>query len=201
MQKGSVGDRVTPTWITRRDLPLDDEEGKERSKEEICLISRDRAGEFARGARAETFAERTERPTSPGILTPYETSLRTRWAEGERNARGLFHVLPARGSPGSHMTIERFLLGLRRMEHQGREVSHAAPSVDLRPPRAVGLMLHRSSDLTKEESLALSQVCQLHPQVRHLNALFQQFAQMLRHRRGEERDQWLHAAFHSGIPQ
>ena len=35
MQKGSVGDRVTPTWITRRDLPLDDEEGKERSKEEI----------------------------------------------------------------------------------------------------------------------------------------------------------------------
>src|SRR3989440_573584 len=78
-----------------------------------------------RYARAETFPERTERPTSPGILTPYETSLRTRWAEGERNAVGLFHELTARGSPGSRMTIERFLLGLRRMEQQGIEVSHA----------------------------------------------------------------------------
>ena len=31
----SVGDRVTPTWITFRDAQFDDEERKERSKEEI----------------------------------------------------------------------------------------------------------------------------------------------------------------------
>jgi transposase len=62
-------------------------------------------------------------------------------------------------------------------------------------------MLRRSSDLTKEESLALEQVCQLHPQVKLLNALFQPFAQMRRERRGEELDQWLHAAFHAGIPE
>ena len=30
----SVGERVTPTWSTFRDLPFDDEEGKERLKEE-----------------------------------------------------------------------------------------------------------------------------------------------------------------------
>ena len=29
------GNLVTPTWITLRELPFDDEEGKERSKEEI----------------------------------------------------------------------------------------------------------------------------------------------------------------------
>src|SRR6266487_6591433 len=33
--QGSVGDLVTPTWITFRDLPFDEEERKERSKEEI----------------------------------------------------------------------------------------------------------------------------------------------------------------------
>jgi hypothetical protein len=33
--QGSVGDRVTPTWITHLDLPFDDEECEERSKEEI----------------------------------------------------------------------------------------------------------------------------------------------------------------------
>src|SRR5438270_213421 len=36
--QGSVGDLVTPTWITFRDLPFDEEERKERSKEEICRL-------------------------------------------------------------------------------------------------------------------------------------------------------------------
>src|SRR5579859_6224929 len=62
-------------------------------------------------------------------------------------------------------------------------------------------MLSRPDALTEEESMALQQVCQIHSQVKRLNALFQQFAQMLRDRRGEELDQWLHAAFHSGIPE
>lgn len=99
------------------------------------------------------------------------------------------------------MTIERFLLGLRRIEQQGIEVSQAATSVELTPRRAVGLMLRAGIDLSEEERQTLGQVCQTHPQVKRLNGLFQQFAQMLRDRRGDELDQWLHAAFHSGIPE
>jgi len=154
-----------------------------------------------RYARAETFPERGERPTRPGILAPYETYLRARWREGERNAVGLFREVTTRGYVGSRMTIERFLLGLRRMEHQGIEVSKAATSIELTPRRAVGLMLSRTIDLTEEERMALKQVCQMHPQVHRLNALFQQFTQMLRDRRGEDLDQWLHAAFHADIPE
>jgi transposase len=154
-----------------------------------------------RYARAETFPERAEQPARPGILAPYETYLRTRWREGERNAVGFFRELTARGYTGSRMTIERFLLGLRRMERQGIEVSKAATSVELTPRRAVGLMLSRPLDLTNEERMALQQVCQIHPNVNRLNVLFQQFAQMLRDRRGEELDQWLHTAFHAGIPE
>jgi t-SNARE complex subunit (syntaxin) len=41
-------------------------------------------------------------------------------------------------------------------------------------------MLRSGIDLTEEEQTALRQVCQIHPQVKRLNALFQQFAQMLR---------------------
>jgi transposase len=99
------------------------------------------------------------------------------------------------------MTIERFLLGLRRMEQQGIEVSQEATSVELTPRRTTGLMLRSGIDLAEEERMALGQVCQIHPQVKRLNALFQQFAQMLRDRRGEELDQWLHTAFHAGIPE
>jgi Transposase and inactivated derivatives len=154
-----------------------------------------------RYARAKTFPERTDRPARPGILALHETYLRTRWTEGERNAVGLFRELTARGYAGSRMTVERFLLGLRRMEQQGIEVSKTATSVELTPRRAVGLMLSRPIDLTDEERMALKQVCQIHPHVNHLKALFQQFAQMLRDRRGEELDQWLYAAFHSGLPE
>ncbi len=127
---------------------------------------------------AKTFPERTERPARPGILAPYETYLRRRWREGERNAVGLFREVMARGYTGSRMTIERFLLGLRRMEQQGIKVSKTTTTVELTPRRAVGLMLRCPSDLTNEESMALGQVCQIHPQVKHLNALFQQFAHM-----------------------
>lgn len=154
-----------------------------------------------RYARAETFPERAERPTRPVILAPYETYLRTCWVEGERNAVGLFRELTDRGYTGSRMTIERFLLGLRRMEQQGIEVKQAATSVELTPRRAVGLMLRSGIELDEEERMALRQICQTHPQVKRLNALFQQFAQMLRDRRGEDLDQWLRAAFHSGIPE
>ena len=99
------------------------------------------------------------------------------------------------------MSVERVLLGLRRMEREGIEVSKAATSVELTPRRAVGLMLRRAIDLSEEESMARSSLCQLHPHINHLNTLFQQFVQMLRDRHGEELDQWLQAAFHAGIPE
>lgn len=87
------------------------------------------------------------------------------------------------------------------MEQQGMEVSQAATSVELTPRRAVGLMLRSGIDLTEEERMSLRQVGQIHPQIKRLNALFQQFAQMLRDRQGEDLDQWLQAAFHAGIPE
>jgi len=50
-----------------------------------------------RSAQAESFPEKSERPVSPGILAPYEISLRTRFLEGERNGLGLFREIVARG--------------------------------------------------------------------------------------------------------
>jgi transposase len=80
-------------------------------------------------------------------------------------------------------------------------VSQAATSIELTPRRAVGLMLSPPIGLTEEECLALRQACLTHPQVKRPDALFQQFAQMLRERRGENLYQWLQTAFHAGIPE
>ena len=80
-------------------------------------------------------------------------------------------------------------------------MSKVATTVEMTPRRAVGLMVHRSADLIEEKHTALQQVCQLHPQVPRVCTLLQQFAQIVRERRGEELDQWRQAAFHSGIPE
>lgn len=154
-----------------------------------------------RYARADRFPEKPERPVTPGILAPYETYLRTRFLEGERNGLGLFREIVARGYTGSRMTVERFLLGLRAMERQGREIAQGATTKEMTPHRTVGLLLHREEELTAEEKVALDQVCQLHPQIKRISALFHLFTHMLRERRGEELDEWLHAAFHAGIPE
>ncbi len=65
-----------------------------------------------RSARAERLPEKLENPGSPRILAHYETSLRTRFLEGERNRGGLFHEMTAQRYSGSRMTVERFLRGL-----------------------------------------------------------------------------------------
>lgn len=62
-------------------------------------------------------------------------------------------------------------------------------------------MLRREEELTGEEKTTLNHVCQLHPHINRVYALFQFFAQMLRERRGEEPDERLHAAFHAGISE
>lgn len=68
------------------------------------------------------------------------------------------------------------------------------------PRRALTLMLQRQEKLTEAQRSDLEEVCQLHPQIRLAYSLLEQFAQMLRNRRGEELDLWLQAAFHSGLP-
>jgi transposase len=138
-----------------------------------------------RYAKADRFPEKPERPVSSGILAPYETYLRTRFLEGENNVLGLFREIVARGYLGSRMTVQRFIQGLRTMQKLGMEISQEATTKEMTPHRAVGLMLQREEDLTPEEKLALEQVCQLHPHIKRVYALFQQFTQMLRERRGE----------------
>ena len=84
------------------------------------------------------------------------------------------------------MAVERFLQALHLMEHQGLAVSKAATTAEMTPRRAIGLMLRRRETLTKEKSMALGQVCQLHPHINRAHALFQQCVQMLRFHSGEE---------------
>lgn len=158
-------------------------------------------GTVIRYARAEHFPERPEQPARPGLLAAYETYLKTRFLQGERNGVGLWRELVADGYTGSRMTVERFLLGLRVMEQQGREIAPTTSTKEMTPHRVVGLMLRPDEKQTKEEKIVLKQVCQLHSDVDQVQRLFQHFIQMVRQRRGEDLEQWLDAAFSSGIAE
>ncbi len=99
------------------------------------------------------------------------------------------------------MAVVRYVLGLRQLEEQGTELAQTAHTVALTPRLLVGLLLHHQEDLTSQEQQALTQALQSNVQVQRGATLFQQFLQMVRTRHGEELDEWLHAAFHAGIPE
>jgi len=62
-------------------------------------------------------------------------------------------------------------------------------------------MLRRSADLTPEEKMTLTQMCQVHPHVEYLNTSLQHFLSMVRHLRGDELEQWIQNALQSTIPE
>lgn len=77
----------------------------------------------AQWVKADAFPELMPAAPRPSILTPSVPYLQARYLEGERNGVGLFCELVTRGYPGSRMTVERFLLGLRALEQQGVPIS------------------------------------------------------------------------------
>ncbi len=155
----------------------------------------------AQWVKADTFPELLRTARCPSILTPYVPYLQARYLQGERNGVGLFRELVACGYAGSRMTVERFLQGLRALEQQGQSISSVTTTVEPTPRRTIGLMLRRTEDLTEEETAALKQACQVHPQVHQTQMLLHEFASMLRERRGVDLEQWMAMAFHCGIAE
>lgn len=140
-------------------------------------------------------------PARAGILAPFTRYLAARGPAGERNGVGLYRDIVAQGYTGSRMTVERFLLGLRDLERHGQLPAMLSAPVELTPHRAVGLLLKRTEERTEEETQALLRVGQIHPDLARTQLLMHQFLQILRERHGYELDQWLAAAFHSGVPE
>jgi len=81
------------------------------------------------------------------------------------------------------------------------EITPTAATQEMTPGRAVGFMLRRSADLTPEEKMTLTQMCQVHPHVEYLNTSLQHFLSMVRHLRGDELEQWIQNALQSTIPE
>jgi transposase len=125
-------------------------------------------------------------------LDPYLPYLFQRWAQGCQNIAQLFRELEARGYQGSYASVHDNIV--RRLQFAGRKTpTDASSKMPLLPtPRqAAFLFLRRLEKLRVQEQETLAQLRQIHPELDLAYDLVQQFAQMLRTRRGELLDTWL----------
>lgn len=118
------------------------------------------------------------------ILAPYEPYLLERWKQGYRNGLGLWREIVALGYAGSRGNVSRFVAHLRHEERAGEVLPQ--PGVGLTPRQAMGLVLIRPEDVSRQQRVAIDQLKALHPDVQTAVALWERFAQMLRGATGEE---------------
>jgi transposase len=148
--------------------------------------------------------ERVRMPERGTALTPYRPYLLRRWQEGCRNGRRLWREIHARGFAASYATVARFVAQLRRAERAGQPAASAARQVEAQPPTArqvAGLFVQHPDRRAAWQQAYLAHLQQADDAVATAYALTQDFATMLRERRGASLDGWLASASAGGIPE
>lgn len=132
------------------------------------------------------------------VLARYEDYLVQRWEEGCHNGRQLWREIQAKGYAHGQRTVARFVAELRHGGTPRQPVgTKRSPFASTRGPSARGtalLFLRRPGDRTPEQAAFVAHVCQLDMAIATAYALTQDFASMVRERRGERLDGWIELA-------
>jgi len=135
-------------------------------------------------------------------LDPYLPYIFRRWEEGCHNMARLFEELVAQGYQGSYASVRDNIV--RRLQFDGRKTP-AGPSpkapVLATSRQAAFLFLRCPEKLRGGEQETLVKLRQISPEVDQAYELVQQFAAMLRSRRGDHLDAWLTQVESSKIPE
>ncbi|MDP9373531.1 MAG: ISL3 family transposase, partial [Chloroflexota bacterium] len=135
-------------------------------------------------------------PARRAALDPYRPYLERRWAEGCRNGKRLWREIREQGFAQSYSGVARFVARLRRAERTGQPTSATRRAATRPPtPRQVAMLcLRHPQKRTPAQQAYLDQLQQADEAVASAYTLTQDFAAMLRERRGERLDDWLAAA-------
>ena len=140
----------------------------------------------------------TSAPRRGSALDPHVPYLAGRWEDGCSNARLLFGELRQRGYRGSERSV-------RRLIHTWRENTAPAPVWTAKPPitarQLTSLFMRPRHKLTADELADLHHALDHCDTLRELEELVTGFADMLRHRRGQQLDDWINQAKAGSIPQ
>jgi transposase len=153
-----------------------------------------------RFARAEQFPERQPRHSRPTLLTPYESYLRQRWADGCHTGKVLWREVRERGFQGGYSALAGHL-------KRWREAVGATRTTLPPPPKPVSVrqaswwLLRYDDELTDEEQTAVRTLQAQCPEVRTVRRLAHRFRAMVQHRLARRLTRWLVDAEKSGVPE
>ena len=168
-----------------------------------------------RNLRLPTYPERARHPRKPNSLDRFDPSLRERWAQGYHNALGLWREIQGQGFTGTSRTVSRFVTYLRQQECKQKRRQEHGPDEEGQADRdrrglnvreAVGLLLRHHDDLTEEQQVTRTRVCQAHPEISQTEAVLARFRQVLHDHDPHDHDPhalapWLEAAEQSSVPE
>ncbi len=161
----------------------------------------------SRWLAADGFPERKPRSGETSCLDPYKAYLLERWQAGCHNGTHLWQMIQGQGFAGCYGSVADFLAPLRR-----GDAVRAAPATLPRPAavptpqwytarQAAFLFLRPPTELTPAEQDDLLRMQVQDDILTTIYALTQDFAAMLRERRGECLDGWLARAEASACPE
>jgi transposase len=149
--------------------------------------------------RAGTFPERAQyrRGSQLDLYVPY---LHQRWTEGATNPQQLWHELVTQGYRGTPRMVRRYVERLRqqlnaltpeaRLHVLQAETVFKTPSVR----RAASWLLKNPQDLTPEQEVFITCLCEISAGVKVVRGLMQAFQQMIRERQADTLPVWLEQA-------
>jgi len=141
-------------------------------------------------------------PARRAALDPYLPYLERRWAEGCRNGKRLWREIREQGFARSYSSVARVVARLRRAERASQPTG-ATRRTAARPPtpRQVAMLcLRHPQKRTPAQRAYLGHLQQADEAVASAYTLTQDFAAMLRERRGERLDAWLAEAEACPVP-
>jgi transposase len=129
-------------------------------------------------------------------LDPYKEHLLRRWEEGCHVATRLWREIRAMGYAHSYTNVSRFLAQLRLPVGQRPSIFREHGTADRAPtPRKIAMLfIRRPANLTDEQRMIVERICAADTTFAHAYTLTQEFAALLRQRRGERLDGWITGA-------
>jgi transposase len=154
----------------------------------------------ARFLQLDELPERALPPQNTSTVTPYLDYMRQHWKEGCHNGKQLWREIRAQGYTGSYMSVYRVLKRFRSSV-DNQHSTDLSPTVPVLSPRkAQWLLTHEPKQLTAEQLIQLTALCERCPDAATAYPLAQRFARMIRERRVEDLDPWLNDALACGLP-
>ena len=135
-------------------------------------------------------------------LDPFFPYIQLRRSQGCSNMVQLHRELRERGYPGSYEAMRHILLRVFPKEQKWQRtpaIQKEDPLVSLSSREAMWLFLRRPNQLTQREHQLVDHLCQIHEEVAVAYQLVQQFALMVRERKGGQLDTWLSAVAQSSL--